>query len=797
MKRTLRLVAAACALGWAAPPTAGAQQTPPASGAPTAAPAAEPPAPAPPAAPAAEPPVAAEGMPADGGPRSLALVVSGGVSLGAYEAGWVHYASEAGKQMPGRVDLKLVAGASAGSVNSLVVAMNHCLPKTPDPQDSVAWSAWIPIGYESLFVEEEVSGINMFSRAPLLEAGERLWKVWRGGLRQGCDILLAVSTTRFDPINIALAEDLTVPRQEEKFVLRIRGRGPGRAPMLSNYIDPDVPVPQPKLRIVPDAEGTGRAARENFENLRDLLFASAAFPLAFWPQVLSFCLTDPNAVGTDYCQKAQYRRFFIDGGVFDNNPLRLSLDLARRGLRRDATGRSHWRDLREPEQLGGVPDDDMLFFYLDPDTAAFPVGQSEVITSEQPAVLPLAGRLLSGFANTARAKELYRLAEREKKLSSRMRLTRNHYPTMSGLLGAFMGFFERDFREFDFYLGMYDAYLEAGGDVVDHMRSVVASDEAPGMRPLQCMIGWFDSSAEALRARCSGLDRNFLVMLQVAIDRVHSACHDVDAETLPDYTTHHCRRAAEGHDRPVVTGVADIGGEVLRRQGEDDFAHAMRLLAVYQFHFRDLGLEPHEARYGRIRVRRKLLKMIRYLARAQPTFADRTIVETALRTGVNGIAYEPPRDFAYFLAGSAFEVGASFLPFDWNRSFLRFHGALQLVDLGSLLTPSEDLFRFTLAGGLELHPPSFSTPALQSFVGVRAGYQFGTVPDRLGTRDCTEERAFGDQRNCSQFVLQNYWVLTAIDRLRFQVTFEFFPFPESYDDKGIYDIQFGIGYQVF
>ncbi len=200
-----------------------------------------------------EPDAAVAAVPAtpagQAGPRSVALVVSGGVSLGAYEAGYVHFASEAGKATPGAASLKLVAGASAGSVNSLVAATNHCLPMTDDPRDSVGWQAWIPIGYRSLFDEDAVSGINIFTRKPLRESGERLWKVWRQGLRDDCDVVLAVSTTRFDPIPIRLAADLAVPRQEEKFVLRIEGRGPGVAPRVTNYGDPAVPVPDRKTDV--------------------------------------------------------------------------------------------------------------------------------------------------------------------------------------------------------------------------------------------------------------------------------------------------------------------------------------------------------------------------------------------------------------------------------------------------------------------------------------------------------------------------------------------------------------------
>ena len=39
-------------------------------------------------------------------------------------------------------------------------------------------------------------------------------------------------------------------------------------------------------------------------------------------------------------------------------------------------------------------------------------------------------------------------------------IVRGNYPPISEMLSAFFGFFERDFRDFDFQLGMYDSFLD-------------------------------------------------------------------------------------------------------------------------------------------------------------------------------------------------------------------------------------------------------------------------------------------------------------------------------------------------
>ncbi len=67
------------------------------------------------------------------------------------------------------------------------------------------------------------------------------------------------------------------------------------------------------------------------------------------------------------------------------------------------------------------------------------------------------GRFAAGFINTARNKELVDLFRSSPELANQMIVGRGYYWPVSALLGAFLGFFEREFRVHDFYLGMVDA----------------------------------------------------------------------------------------------------------------------------------------------------------------------------------------------------------------------------------------------------------------------------------------------------------------------------------------------------
>ena len=58
-------------------------------------------------------------------PPLLGLTVSGGVSLGSFEAGYLYYLFEALKLNPGLADPRIFTGASAGSVNALLEVPEH------------------------------------------------------------------------------------------------------------------------------------------------------------------------------------------------------------------------------------------------------------------------------------------------------------------------------------------------------------------------------------------------------------------------------------------------------------------------------------------------------------------------------------------------------------------------------------------------------------------------------------------------------------------------------------------------
>ncbi|MEM7136086.1 MAG: patatin-like phospholipase family protein [Myxococcota bacterium] len=738
--------------------------------------------------------------------RELAVTISGGVSLGAYEAGYLYLTTQTARHSRGRYDLRLVTGASAGSVNAVITAMNFCRDDNQDPTKDLGWSLWTGLGFEQLYDKKQVGPTNVFTRDGLRFAVEEVRRVWNEGLPTSCDMVLGISATRVRSYPVELNDSLSLPRQEEKFVIRMEGRGPGVPGSFSNYVRPHSGVPEALLPL----RGDGRP--EDFDAVRDLLFASSAFPVAFKPQELDYCLTDPLDASTWTCDAPTERAPFIDGGVFDNNPLRLAADIVEYGLVRGRDGRGVWSDIAND----GLPDlrptyEDTVYIYFDPDTKAYP--EPTVMTKEDElSTLSFVLSLLDGFVSTARSKELYTLAEENPVLLRQLFVAHRNYPTISGLLGAFLGFFETQFREFDYYLGMYDAYAEAGYTLalsedeatlfalLDALHPAFASGDPENLpeswKPFGCMVGWYEPAAARFRAACAGEHmRDFRVLLQVSLDRLYSLCQNAsDTSTHAGHKHHHCERAAAGQSPPVV--VAEASESDFSRHGtESEFDYVMRLLEEYQFHFVDLGLERDEAKYATTQIRRRLLSMATKLADAQPTRFERAALLTAGRIAVNSLAYEPPQHWGYFTLGTGVEVGGSVLPVSLHRSYMRLNLALQVGSLRTLTDPSPAAITFSLVGGPELEMLWWSSQAVQPMLGVRAGYQFGTA-DKFTSRPCTVDNSRDDARNCSQPVFQAYVVLALLERIRTQFTFVWYPKEQAVGDQR-FDLLAGFGFQFF
>src|SRR5262245_59032909 len=156
---------------------------------------------------AAQPQPLPPSAPQPSAPHLLSFTVSGGVSLGSYEAGTLYFLTESIKRSQGEYELKIATGASAGSANALIALIDSCRPQVADPTYSLGYQTWLPVGIAQLFVPERVTPISVLNRGPLVGAMERLAERVRAeGLPTSCDLVFGVSVTRKVPARVPIRD---------------------------------------------------------------------------------------------------------------------------------------------------------------------------------------------------------------------------------------------------------------------------------------------------------------------------------------------------------------------------------------------------------------------------------------------------------------------------------------------------------------------------------------------------------------------------------------------------------------
>jgi hypothetical protein len=318
--------------------------------------------------------------PAHSPPQQLALTISGGASMGAYEAGvaWtlVRYARA---NSPG-VNLAGVSGASAGSINALLAASLWC--EAPDEssdatvEDNLFRQTWLPVGMEALLPETDASFAPddaLFRAAPLEEVyGGVEHLVFGGGrrYRPGCMVPLGMSVTRTQP-GEGEASGLTAAPQRLVVAWRFAVDESGRAHLEASPIGADRDSAPALLQLGPGNDAA------NTRQLGNAVLASGAVPFVFRPRTLCDCALQCPAedrVAPSQCpgpthgellpelscaavaplgRRVLCRHTYVDGGIFDNVPLGLTIDLVEGHTQR-------------------VPLLPTVYFVVDPDIRRFP-----------------------------------------------------------------------------------------------------------------------------------------------------------------------------------------------------------------------------------------------------------------------------------------------------------------------------------------------------------------------------------------------------------------------------------------
>jgi Patatin-like phospholipase len=424
----------------------------------------------------------------------ISLSVSGAVSLGSYQGGFLYYyvraltearrlALEAPKLLerapalvkkdvekgvdkdvalsptwgpPGQGSpLSIVTGASSGSINAVIAAITSCQAPIVQPRESVFWKTWLPVSADALKSEKDTFPDGLLSEQPISEAIDRLTAFWTSGkwLHDPlCAVDLGLSATRMHQRMVKPIENvnLTLPVQTEKLMFSMRGRldKPGAPPDLLPFAPPD---DDPRAALFRQRlRQLGNGDNPTIQDVTDLLRASSAFSFAFPPNPVNLTLRDGS--------KATDNTLFTDGGVFDDRPVGLAVQMNRWHPAGPARTRYIIQDPDATEyQDEPAPDK--------PPTVDASPARAPKATAEPPGLAhkpffetwwPFA----QDFISTAFEIELMDTLEREPTLYAGIEIPPRREPVAGAYLIEFMAFAEEDFRVFDFFTGMVDAWQQ-------------------------------------------------------------------------------------------------------------------------------------------------------------------------------------------------------------------------------------------------------------------------------------------------------------------------------------------------
>lgn len=572
--------------------------------------------------------------------RPPVLVVSGGVSLGSYQAGLLYLYTEylrhsaellqgkiVGTELPLPSRFVIATGASAGSINAFLAALSGCLPSPKTPEDSLLYQTWIPVGTDvknGLYDPAAVTGNSILSQTPLIAAVKRVEDLWKDPSTPWgpCKFQYGAPVTslqaRFVPVRAGLRPELSgnfqVPLPTEHFLLTISNGERPAPPKIQAFVPSgyeQLPF-YPALAVEPGKDiPVGQAL--------DILRSSAAFPLAFSPRQLSY-----SWAGSD---KRQHRdAWFVDGGVFDNNPLGMALGFEKWTERIPLRGR---------------------ILFINSDAISFERSSQRVLT-EAPApkgdgdLGATFGSFLNNYLGVASNAQLLAAIESDDKLPHRLDIPLRTTEVPGEFLIAFSGFLEEDFRVFDFYRGMVDAYLHLTKQSPLAAKDAGIGDFMPDIKsPIyKCFLAY---SGGTPPPECDEVKRtrpNLIALLQATWEPLPAASD---------------QRLAEFEHRLREYGYVFQPDDPIKKAG---------------------GIAPAVRHYAGI--------LTDILASKQDTFGGRQVTATAAENGLDlQVQYQPPPPFLTLgLVTGGVEVVGSLPLVHWGRDELRLRLGFRLLPLG-------------------------------------------------------------------------------------------------------------------
>lgn len=300
-----------------------------------------------------------------------AAVISGGVSLGAYQAGFLEYYSRyqdwllqtlekssnvtrEDKSLPQH--MSYYSGASAGSINALLLALRQCYRAENNVEDELFFKLWRDaslltllgdIGKSSKTTSEPDAMVGQKGIESLMKVIQEAWEAKTDEKWRACEVGFGATMTRLTPrqlsINDALQDRIgaVMPRMTEKFMVQISAAN-GVEPEIKPFLMYDAQNGAAPDMFPALAPSGGAPGSLSIHELMHLAQGSAAVPLIFPPAAVPHRIHSPK--GETPITEESVR--FVDGGILNNNPLDLIWFMHKRDLELHGTAQPSLENFR-------------------------------------------------------------------------------------------------------------------------------------------------------------------------------------------------------------------------------------------------------------------------------------------------------------------------------------------------------------------------------------------------------------------------------------------------------------------
>jgi len=413
--------------------------------------------------------------------ENYSFAVKGGVSLGSYEAGllWTYI-----EQLRLRKEnMNTFTGASAGSINALVAALRYCEQSdATDINDNLFRQTW-DIGIDALladnksdgrfldFVEDIANAVSkdqdghsgkdrggLFDRSALLGSLRKVEaRIGQGKFREGCEVKLGIAVTKFVPDTYDV-NGINVKNQRYviPFIIKVVE---GRLRFFNSHLFNDQERHRQRLndidRFIFLPEIKGEISR--FDIYRAVM-ASSAFPIAFPPVTMAYCVArNANLASvSELCPQGYFyeESVFIDGGSFDNAPI---------GAAQRIAGQLPCTGARSSDCILG-DDSDHTLVYINPGRIRERSEQASEGEASNHGPAEISGltdyiSIAGHIVDYGMSAELYRSLAEQRNSKGRLLSSSRFYPLVGDYAEHFGAFFDKAYRLFDYYVGVYDGIV--------------------------------------------------------------------------------------------------------------------------------------------------------------------------------------------------------------------------------------------------------------------------------------------------------------------------------------------------